>query len=334
MTLAAARSPGPASGPIALLKQRERIFRRGASRQIAVYSRLKMPVREQQTEWSQRVEPEKERGTFQDARFTACQLHQMSSDYRPRGGSEGAGRSGGAGGGGRRRRGGRGRSGGQRTGSHGESRVHANGGSHSTPKKEKSLFEKLFGWLKPKASKPETKQPYRSSVTPAPSRAEFKERTPGAERVERSERAERPRREDRPPKADPTPQEITSPKLYVGNLAYEAAESDLHDLFSKVGLVKNVEIAMDRHSNRSKGFGFVEMEALETAKEAAAKLNRTDFMGRQIVVSGAKVDRRPVPSNPRETDPTAHEAQVTAPEPEPQHEQKPEAGSSNPDATA
>jgi len=182
--------------------------------------------------------------------------------------------------------------------------VHTNGGTHSTPKKEQSFFAKLFGWLSPKKSKPETKAPYRSSVDPVPTRSEFKERTPGAERVER---AERPRREDRPPKAEPPPQEITSSKLYVGNLAYEAAESDLHDLFSKVGLVKNVEIAMDRHSNRSKGFGFVEMEALETAKEAAAKLNRTDFMGRQIVVSGAKVDKRPVQSNPRDADPTAHE---------------------------
>ena len=92
-------------------------------------------------------------------------------------------------------------------------------------------------------------------------------------------------------------QEIVSPKLYVGNLAYEAGESDLFDLFSKVGAVKNVEIAMDRHANRSKGFGFVEMETLETAKDAAEKLNRTDFMGRQIVVSGAKVDKRPI-NNP------------------------------------
>jgi len=85
----------------------------------------------------------------------------------------------------------------------------------------------------------------------------------------------------------------------VGNLAYEAAESDLHDLFSKVGLVKNVEIAMDRRSGRSKGFGFVEMEVIETAKEAAEKLNRTDFMGRQIVVSGAKLEKRSV-NGPRE----------------------------------
>ena len=247
----------------------------------------------------------------------------MSSDYRPRGGN-----SGGGGGGGRRRRGGRGRN--NHGGSHSENRVHTNGGPSSAPKKEQSLLGKLFGWLSPKKSKPETKQPYRPS---SGTRPDFKERTPGAERAERAERTERPerperpRREDRPPKADATPQEITTPKLYVGNLAYEAAESDLFDLFSKVGAVKNVEVAMDRHANRSKGFGFVEMETLETAKEAAAKLNRTDFMGRQIVVSGAKVDKRPIQSNPREADSTSHEADSTS------HEHQPESGS-NPEATA
>ena len=125
------------------------------------------------------------------------------------------------------------------------------------------------------------------------------------------------RRADRPPKADPVPQEITSPKLYVGNLAYEAAESDLFDLFSKVGAVKNVEVAMDRHSQRSKGFGFVEMESLDTAKAAAEKLNRTDFMGRQIVVSGAKVDKRVnQPPSPRDEDPTSHDATGTGTNPD------------------
>jgi RNA recognition motif-containing protein len=195
--------------------------------------------------------------------------------------------------------------------------VHTNGGPSSTPKKKEGILSKLFGWLSPKKNKPEIKHTPRPASTS--SRPDFKEREP------RPERAERPRREDRPPKAEPTPQEIVSPKLYVGNLAYEAAESDLFDLFSKVGAVKNVEVAMDRHANRSKGFGFVEMETLETAKEAAAKLNRTDFMGRQIVVSGAKVDKRPT-SNPREADPTSHEHQPET--------HQPETGSSSPDATA
>jgi RNA recognition motif-containing protein len=150
----------------------------------------------------------------------------------------------------------------------------------------------LFGWVFGKKTKPESK-----SLTGSGSRPDFKERGP---------RPERPRREDRPPKAEMPPQEIVSPKLYVGNLSYEAVESDLFDLFSKIGEVKNVEIAMDRLANRSKGFGFVEMQTLETAKDAAAKLNRTDFMGRQIVVSGAKLDKRPSPGSREtaETDPS------------------------------
>jgi RNA recognition motif-containing protein len=207
----------------------------------------------------------------------------MSSDYRPRG----AGGSGG----GRRKRGGRGRS-----SSYSGNRAHSNGTSATAPKKQ-SPIAKFFGWIFGKTTKSETK-PGRSN-SPRP---DLKERGP---------RPERPRREDRP-KVEVPPQEIVSPKLYVGNLSYEAAESDLFDLFSKVGAVKNVEVAMDRHANRSKGFGFVEMETLETAKEAAAKLNRTDFMGRQIVVSGAKVDKRPSSSS-RETE-SSHETADPSPD--------------------
>jgi hypothetical protein len=201
----------------------------------------------------------------------------MSSDYRPRG----AGGSGG----GRRKRGGRGRN-----NNYSGNRAHSNGTSATASKKQNPIA-KFFGWIFGGKPKSETK-PGR----PGGSRPAFKDKEP---------RAERPRREDRPPKADIPPQEIVSPKLYVGNLSYDAAESDLFDLFSKIGAVKNVEVAMDRHANRSKGFGFVEMETLETAKEAAAKLNRTDFMGRQIVVSGAKIDKRP--SQPSRETESSHE---------------------------
>ncbi len=251
----------------------------------------------------------------------------MSGDYRPRG----AGGSS-SGGGGRRRRGGRGRS--HHGSSHGENRVHTNGSTSSAPKKKDSVLSKLFGWITGKKSKPEVK-PYRAPTVSA--RPEFKERTPGAERVERRDRAERPERparEDRPPKAEPTPQEIVSPKLYVGNLAYEAAESDLFDLFSKVGHVKNVEVAMDRRTNRSKGFGFVEMESLETAKAAAEKLNRTDFMGRQIVVSGAKVDKRPGQIT-RDAESESHAEPAPAAESQAhQPEHQPEAGGSTTSTTS
>ena len=86
---------------------------------------------------------------------------------------------------------------------------------------------------------------------------------------------------------DETPQEVTSPKLYVGNLSYETSESDLFDLFSQVGAVHNVEIVRDRQSN-SKGFGFVEMQSIDTAKGAIEKYHGNEFMGRQLVVSVAK----------------------------------------------
>lgn len=86
--------------------------------------------------------------------------------------------------------------------------------------------------------------------------------------------------------------EPSSPRLYVGNLSYDVAESDLFDLFAKVGAVKNVDIVRDRRTNRSKGYGFVEMADLAAAKQAFAQLNRSDLLGRQIVVSGAKSERR------------------------------------------
>ena len=103
---------------------------------------------------------------------------------------------------------------------------------------------------------------------------------------ERAPRAARPERASSPALEQLKP-EVETPRLYIGNLSYDTSESDLFDLFSQVGSVNNVEVVRDAHSN-SKGFGFVEMATLETAKEASEKYHRTDFMGRQIVVAGAK----------------------------------------------
>jgi hypothetical protein len=95
--------------------------------------------------------------------------------------------------------------------------------------------------------------------------------------------------ESRPARAQTSTVEhqVTTPKLYVGNLSYDAGESDIFDLFAQVGAVKNVEIVRDKNSN-SKGFGFVEMETLETALAASQKLHRTQFMERELIVSGAR----------------------------------------------
>lgn len=71
-------------------------------------------------------------------------------------------------------------------------------------------------------------------------------------------------------------------KLYVGNLNYKTTEEKLKDLFSQYGEVTSVNILQGR------GFGFVEMTTPESAQEARAKLNGTDFDGRRIIVNDAR----------------------------------------------
>lgn len=82
--------------------------------------------------------------------------------------------------------------------------------------------------------------------------------------------------------------EVSSAKLYVGNLSFDASESDLVELFSGVGSVQNAEIISHRQTQRSKGFGFVTMGTVEEARRAVEVLHDQDFMGRHLVVSGAK----------------------------------------------
>ncbi len=85
--------------------------------------------------------------------------------------------------------------------------------------------------------------------------------------------------------------EVTTPRLYVGNLSYDSSESDLFDLFSQVGGVRNVEIAMDKKTHKSKGFGFVEMDSVTAAEAAQKKFNAYQLMGRELLVMGAKSQR-------------------------------------------
>ncbi len=103
---------------------------------------------------------------------------------------------------------------------------------------------------------------------------------------QRPVRTEGQPRTPRGPRTAP-PQEVLTPRLYVGNLSYDASESDLFDHFGKVAGVRNVEIVRDKGSN-SKGFGFVEMQTLEGAQDAANKLHDSAFMGRLMIVNGAK----------------------------------------------
>jgi RNA recognition motif-containing protein len=90
------------------------------------------------------------------------------------------------------------------------------------------------------------------------------------------------------PVRKPESVEVTSPRLYVGNLSFEATESDLFELFNGVGHVQNAEVVTYRHNQRSKGFAFVSMQTVDEAKRAVDELHDKEFLGRKLVVSGAK----------------------------------------------
>ena len=90
------------------------------------------------------------------------------------------------------------------------------------------------------------------------------------------------------PQRKPETVEVTSPRLYVGNLSFDATESDLFELFNGVGHVQNAEVVSYRHNQRSKGFAFVQMQTVEEAKRAVQELHDKEFLGRRLVVSGAK----------------------------------------------
>ena len=77
-------------------------------------------------------------------------------------------------------------------------------------------------------------------------------------------------------------------KLYVGNLTYAVTESDLEELFSQFGTVQSAQIIVDRDTNRSKGFGFVEMDSDAEAQAAIQGLNGHDHNGRNLTVNEAK----------------------------------------------
>lgn len=77
-------------------------------------------------------------------------------------------------------------------------------------------------------------------------------------------------------------------KLYVGNLTYNVNESDLEALFAQFGVVQSAQIIVDRDTNRSKGFGFVEMNSDAEAQAAIQGLNGHDHDGRNLTVNEAK----------------------------------------------
>jgi len=77
-------------------------------------------------------------------------------------------------------------------------------------------------------------------------------------------------------------------KLYVGNLTYNVNESDLEAIFSPHGTVQSAQVIIDRDTNRSKGFGFVEMGSDAEAQAAVQALDGQEHDGRRLTVNEAK----------------------------------------------
>ncbi len=79
--------------------------------------------------------------------------------------------------------------------------------------------------------------------------------------------------------------------LYVGNLSYRMTEDELKNIFAQYGDVTSAKIITDRETGRSRGFGFVEIDA-ENAQSAVEALDGKDVEGRNLKVNEAR-ERKP-----------------------------------------
>ena len=82
-------------------------------------------------------------------------------------------------------------------------------------------------------------------------------------------------------------------KLYVGNLSYTTTIDELKTLFTKAGKVESVVLISDQYTNRSKGYGFVEMSSQVQAENAISLLHGFSLNGRDLKVNIAKPKARP-----------------------------------------
>jgi RNA recognition motif-containing protein len=76
--------------------------------------------------------------------------------------------------------------------------------------------------------------------------------------------------------------------IYVANIPFKATADQLKGLFEEFGEVSSAKIIMDKVTQRSRGFGFVEMGDDAAARQAITQLNGADFMGKNLVVNEAR----------------------------------------------
>jgi len=81
-------------------------------------------------------------------------------------------------------------------------------------------------------------------------------------------------------------------ELYVGNLSYDMSDPDLEKAFQPFGKVLSARIIINKFNDRSKGYGFVEMDGQSSADKAVKAMHGKEVMGRKLVVNEARSKSR------------------------------------------
>ena len=81
---------------------------------------------------------------------------------------------------------------------------------------------------------------------------------------------------------------LVTVNIYVGNLPFSVDNAELEDLFTEHGTVSSAQVIMDRETGRSRGFGFVEMDAADAARAAIEALDGAEVGGRRLKVNQAR----------------------------------------------
>ncbi len=152
-----------------------------------------------------------------------------------------------------------------------------------------------MGLSKPEPARPAKKAAKKAARAPKENVRDASGRTSkdGGDREGGGGKTARARQKPRP---TPDSSQVDGKRLYIGNLSYDAAEHDLEDLLKGVGAVRKIEIVYNRNTHRSKGYGFAEMARVDEAKRAVEVLHDQPFMGRTLIVNGAK-SKGPVDSD-------------------------------------
>ncbi|MDA0797191.1 MAG: RNA-binding protein [Chloroflexi bacterium] len=77
-------------------------------------------------------------------------------------------------------------------------------------------------------------------------------------------------------------------RIFVGNLSFNTSDNELRDAFAPYGEVTSAQVVTDRETNRSRGFGFVDMPDDSAAQEAIRSVNGIELQGRALNVNEAK----------------------------------------------